>query len=250
MSNPLGSSLSLLVIFGPQLLALTEDGRHLFAWVTQSCGEHSISRPQKYAEQPTTELVSTIAFDPGFTATCFLHPATYLNKILVGSSQGSLQLWNIRTQSCIHQFSSSTLQSTATDSPSPITALVQSPAIDVVGVGFASGEIAVYDIRADERLLRIFMEGGAIRALGFRSGNIFKSILVQSLSDSHVYSDNHAVLASASSTGHIALWDLNHKGRLLHIVRGAHDGAVTALEWIPGQPVLVSSGEDNSVKVC
>lgn len=61
--------------------------------------------------------------------------------------------------------------------------------------------------------------------------------------------DNHAILASASSTGHITLWDLNHQGRLLHIIRGAHDGAVTALEWIPGQPVLVSSGDDNSVKV-
>ncbi len=32
------------------------------------------------------------------------------------------------------------------------------------------------------------------------------------------------------------------------MVRAAHDGAITALEWIPGQPVLVTSGEDNSVK--
>ena len=32
-------------------------------------------------------------------------------------------------------------------------------------------------------------------------------------------------------------------------MRGAHDRAVTAIEWVPGQPVLVSSGEDNSVKV-
>lgn len=38
--------------------------------------------------------------------------------------------------------------------------------------------------------------------------------------------------------------------RLLHIYRGAHDGTVTALEWIPGQPLLISSGDDNSVKVC
>lgn len=33
-----------------------------------------------------------------------------------------------------------------------------------------SGEISVYDVRADERLMRMFMEGGGIRALGFRSG--------------------------------------------------------------------------------
>lgn len=54
-----------------------------------------------------------------------------------------------------------------------ITALAQSPAIDVVGVGFASGEISVYDIRMDERLLRMKMQDGAIRSLGFRSGSCF-----------------------------------------------------------------------------
>lgn len=42
--------------------------------------------------------------------------------------------------------------------------------MDVVGIGFTSGEISVYDIRADERLMRMFMEGGAIRGLSFRSG--------------------------------------------------------------------------------
>jgi U3 small nucleolar RNA-associated protein 21 len=34
------------------------------------------------------------------------------------------------------------------------------------------------------------------------------------------------------------------------MIRGAHDGAISAVEWVPGQPVLVTSGEDNSVKVC
>lgn len=70
--------------------------------------------------------------------------------------------------------------------------------------------------------------------------------------------DGEAILATASSTGHIAFWDLNGNKtastgganpRLLHVYRGAHEGAVTALEWIPGQPLLISSGDDNSVKV-
>jgi U3 small nucleolar RNA-associated protein 21 len=39
-----------------------------------------------------------ITFQSSFTATTMLHPATYLNKIVVGSQQGDLQLWNIRTQ--------------------------------------------------------------------------------------------------------------------------------------------------------
>jgi hypothetical protein len=43
-------------------------------------------------------LHSQIQFEPGFIATHLLHPATYLNKVLVGGSDGSLQLWNIRTR--------------------------------------------------------------------------------------------------------------------------------------------------------
>ncbi|KAJ7444932.1 Utp21 specific WD40 associated putative domain-containing protein [Mycena latifolia] len=217
-TNPLATALSFVTIFGSQLLALTEDGRRMLLWDTS-----------------TGELESTIEFDMGFTATLILHPATYLNKVLVSSSQGNIQLWNIRSRTCIHKFSSSRLVSapnapeTSDTSPCAITALTQSPAIDVVGIGFTSGEISVYDVRADERLMRMFMEGGGVRSLGFRS-------------------DGHPVLASASSAGHIALWDLNSGGRLLHMIRGAHDGAISAVQWVPGQPVLLSSGEDNSVK--
>jgi hypothetical protein len=48
-------------------------------------------------------LHSQIQFEPGFTAVNLLHPATYLNKVLVGGNDGSLQLWNIRTQ-CVQQY--------------------------------------------------------------------------------------------------------------------------------------------------
>ncbi|KDR73654.1 hypothetical protein GALMADRAFT_100477 [Galerina marginata CBS 339.88] len=219
LTNPLETNLSFITIFGSQLLALTENGDRMLIWNTSD-----------------GEMESAISFDPNFSATSILHPATYLNKVVVASSQGAVQLWNTRTQTLIHQFSASRLLSSpnliasgSNERGHAITALVQSPAIDVVGIGFTSGEISVYDIRADERLMRMFMEGGGVRALGFRS-------------------DGHPVLASASSAGHIALWDLNEGGRLLNIIRGAHDAAITAIEWVPGQPVLITSGEDNSVK--
>lgn len=82
-----------------------------------------------------------------------------------------------KSSSRIHQYpaarllsSPEVIASSSNDRGHAITSLVQSPAIDVVGVGFTSGEISVYDIRADERLMRMFMEGGGVRALGFRSG--------------------------------------------------------------------------------
>lgn len=33
-----------------------------------------------------------------FAVSALLHPSTYLNKILLGSEQGTLQLWNIRSK--------------------------------------------------------------------------------------------------------------------------------------------------------
>lgn len=139
----------------------------------------------------------------------------------------------------IHAFNPQSLRHSSPSSPSSsITALVQSPAVDIVGIGFASGEVSIYDIRADERLIGVNMgsglggggDTGRITSLGFRS-------------------DGEPILATASSNGHIAFWDLNGGGKLLNVLRGAHEGAVTALEWIPGQPLMISCGVDNSVKV-
>src|ERR1700761_1508346 len=91
-----------------------------------------------------------------------------------------------------------------------------------------------------EGLLRVSLSGAVCL------WSLFDGICVYKLT---FLSDGESVIAIASSTGHIALWDLSAKGRLLHIIRGAHDAAKTAIEWTPGQPVLISSGEDNSVKV-
>ncbi|KAG8730026.1 hypothetical protein FRC10_003202 [Ceratobasidium sp. 414] len=112
-----------------------------------------------------------------------LHPATYIDKVLFASSNGSMQLWNIRTSTCLHTFPATSLS--AMSSGSPITALAQSPAVDVIGIGFASGECVLYDVRSDERVMRVFMEGATIRSIAFRT-------------------NGHPV----SATGHIAPWDL------------------------------------------
>lgn len=38
--------------------------------------------------------------------------------------------------------------------------------------------------------------------------------------------------------------------KLLHLVRNAHEGPVGGIEWVPGQPLMMTSGGDNSMKVC
>lgn len=74
---------------------------------------------------------------------------------------------------------------------------MQSPAVDIVGIGFASGEVSIYDIRADEQLLCINMgagmgptgsDAGTISAVGFRSGQlILRRPPISSLLNFHAF---------------------------------------------------------------
>lgn len=77
---------------------------------------------------------------------------------------------NIFLRTCIHKIPFAHLSESPPNLPSAMTALAQSPAIDVIGIGFASGEISIYDIRADEKIMRIFVREGPVRALAFRGG--------------------------------------------------------------------------------
>jgi U3 small nucleolar RNA-associated protein 21 len=66
----------------------------------------------------------------GFAPSAICHPATYLNKVLLGSPDGRLQLWNLRSGERVHecaQFGKKAMYSSA------VLALEQSPALDVVG---------------------------------------------------------------------------------------------------------------------
>ncbi|OCF43580.1 U3 small nucleolar RNA-associated protein 21 [Kwoniella heveanensis CBS 569] len=205
--SPDQSTLGKILIFGDELLVLKEDGTGMLVYDLSS-----------------KQLRNQITFHTSFTATQIMHPSTYLNKVLVGSQQGELQLWNVRTCSLIHTFPHPT-----PTSPSPVTTIVQSPAIDVVGVGYLDGSIRVLDIKHGDLVMQMKIEDGSVAGLAFRM-------------------DGPPILASASSTGSLATWDLSKGGRVLHVVRGSHDQSVTGLQWVAGQPLLISSSADNSVK--
>ncbi|ORY24304.1 putative WD-repeat protein [Naematelia encephala] len=196
-----------LVIYGDQLCGLADQGDRLWIWDIES-----------------SNLANQIQFHSDFTATTFVHPATYINKVVVGSRQGELQLWNTRTCSLIHTFPHPT-----PSSASAITALVQSPALDVIGVGYLDGTIHLFDIRQGELIMKMKMEEGSVTAMSFRM-------------------DGPPILATSSSNGSIAVWDLSKGGRIIHVQRHAHEQAVSGLEWVAGQPLLISSSPDNSVK--
>ncbi|KAL1693333.1 Utp21 specific WD40 associated putative domain-containing protein [Schizophyllum commune] len=228
--NPHGQPLATATIFGNQILSLEEGGGRLLVFSTKD-----------------GELVRDIEFASGFTATRLLHPATYLNKVLVASAEGGMELWNIKDGVRIYAFDARELS--PGPSASAVTALVQAPAVDVVGIGFADGSIAVHDVRSDERLLSFRMGTGSSSTSTSSTGASFgadgSSSPIRALA---FRTDGAPILASADASGALAIWDLNAPAKLLHLVHGAHDAGVTSLEWVPGQPLLISAGEDNSVK--
>ncbi|XP_047228808.1 WD repeat-containing protein 36 [Girardinichthys multiradiatus] len=167
------------------------------------------------------DIYLQLNFDPGtFDVSAMMHPSTYLNKVLLGSSQGALQLWNIKTSKLLFTFPGWS---------AGVTVLQQSPAVDVVGVGTVTGRIIIHNIRIDETLMSFTQDWGPISTLAFRT-------------------DGPPIVASGSPQGHIAFWDLESR-QLVAQQRHAHRTAVAAATFLHGEPLLVTNGADNAIKV-
>ncbi|KAG0149368.1 hypothetical protein CROQUDRAFT_39845 [Cronartium quercuum f. sp. fusiforme G11] len=214
------------ITYGNQVIGLSTCGRTIWVW-----------------HLDTRELHLTINVPPIFgAASTLIHPATYVNKIVVASEQGGLALYNVQIGSLIHIFPPSFF-STPTKARSkgvnvPITYMEQGPAVDILAVGFADGWCSLVDIRYGEEILSVKMGSDS-------SGDAHESITsmtFRSESDSQL-------LVTSSSQGHLAIWDLNQSGQLLHIIREAHDLAISGVQFLPGQPVMVTASGDNSIKL-
>ncbi|XP_028660660.2 WD repeat-containing protein 36 isoform X1 [Erpetoichthys calabaricus] len=193
----------LLQPFGDHLISVDSDNV-LIVWDTQSEEEYT-----------------QISFDKTlFVVSAITHPSTYLNKILVGSRQGSLQLWNIKRSKLLYTF---------TSWGSAVTVLQQAPAVDVIAVGLASGQIIIHNIKYDETLMKFQQDWGPITSISFRT-------------------DGHPIMAAGSPLGHIGIWDLEDK-KLVVQMRDSHSTAIAGVTFIHGEPLLVTNGSDNAIRI-
>ncbi len=162
------SAIKLMLPFGPHLVSIDERSV-LRVWDIKS-----------------EALVSELEFPfPLFEITALAHLPTYVNKVLLGSAKGKLQLWNLRSLKRVHSFS-------GWPDAGAVTCLEPAPAVDVVAVGLSSGDVVVHNVKFDETVVRFRQDWGPVSGLSFRS-------------------DGPPVLVSASPAGHIALWDLEVK---------------------------------------
>ncbi|KAJ3242725.1 WD repeat-containing protein 36 [Chytriomyces hyalinus] len=177
----------------------------------------------------TKEYIKTISFDSKFTVTAMVHPSTYVNKILIASGDGRMQLWNFASLTMVYEFPALT---------SPITCLVQAPAIDVIAIGLQDGRILLKNLKTNAPLRQFRHDSNTpVTAISFRS-------------------DDNAecgMMATGGADGGVFIWDLEKGRMIVRVAAGdksgdAHYEAIHTLEFLVGQPVLVTASGDNSLK--
>ena len=205
-----------LFLFGDQLISISFADRVMKVWVAS-----------------TSEISGEVTFDDDFTPTCIVHPHTYLNKVVIGSREGFVEVWNTRTMKKIFRSSPGTFGGVA------ITCIEQSPALDVLGCGLADGRTVLYNAKFDNSVCEFYdsdaARDGGITCLAFRSNLANNS------------GSKAPSLVTGSACGKLAVWDLGSR-QLLSSLPGAHDGPISALAFLPGQPLLLTAGADNAIR--
>uniref|UniRef100_A0A1A9WSG0 Small-subunit processome Utp21 domain-containing protein n=1 Tax=Glossina brevipalpis TaxID=37001 RepID=A0A1A9WSG0_9MUSC len=165
------------------------------------------------------EVYLEVPFEEDFKVTAVAHPSTYVNKIVLGSEGGQLKLLNIRNNHLIYTFNVHS---------SRITCIEPAPAVNVVAVGHQDGCINVIDLLYNEVLMRLKQDWGAVLDITFRT-------------------DGAPVMASASSNGFVAFWNLEDK-KIIDQLQ-AHEDAVSTAIFLPNEPLMLTTSPDNSMKL-
>ncbi|EPS38443.1 hypothetical protein H072_7811 [Dactylellina haptotyla CBS 200.50] len=191
----------------------------------------------------TRELYTTIELFGDADIVNIIHPPTFLNKICIGTSDGGVEIWNIRSSKLVYSILTPRAP-TGTDI-GHLTSLSLSTHHSIVAMGFSSGIINLHNIQTDTPVFQL-SSSAPVTSLSFRSDLVPPPL--KSSSDPLSPSD---MLASASSNGNITLWSLKSR-KVVGIMRGVHSaatGGITRATFLPGQNVIVTSGGDNAIKL-
>lgn len=170
---------------------------------------------------------------------------TYLNKIFAGRRDGGVEIWNVSSGKLIY-----TVLPPSANCGAVIT-MQPTPSLSLLAIAYAAGPLIIHDVRTDKTI--IDLNGGlsraAITSISFRTDGMGAG------EDGR----KEGVMATAGpANGDVTFWDLNGGGRVMGVLRGAHNppvaaesivgGGINKVEFLAGQPVLMTSGLDNSLK--
>jgi U3 small nucleolar RNA-associated protein 21 len=127
--------------------------------------------------------------------------------------------------------------------------LQPTPALSLIAIAYKSGALVIQDVDSDQpsfTLTASSSQVSPITSIAFRNDG-------QGAGDD---GKQAGIMATATvNSGDVTIWDLNRGGRKIGVLRGAHemssensDSGVNRIEFLDGQPVLVSSGRDNALR--
>ncbi|KAK6875438.1 U3 small nucleolar RNA-associated protein 21 [Candida tropicalis] len=158
-----------------------------------------------------------------------IHPATYLNKIVVATTN-SLFIINVRSAKLLYKSPEQQFEG------EDISAIESAPVLDVVAVGTSSGNVFLYNLKKGKIL------GEKITTSGTESSSRVTSISFRT--------DGAPHLVASLNNGDLYFYDLNKKSRV-HVLRNAHKeshGGVANAKFLNGQPIVLTNGGDNHLK--
>ncbi|KAH6659575.1 Utp21 specific WD40 associated putative domain-containing protein [Truncatella angustata] len=170
---------------------------------------------------------------------------TFLNKVFAARRDGWVEIWNVSTGKLIYTVLP----------PSPecgaVTCLQPSPALSLMAIAYSNGSLIIHNVLTDKTVLQVNAgtEDAPVTAISFRTDG---------QGAGHDGRKDGVMATATSSSGDITFWDLNKGGRVMGVLRSAHNppsgdgpsvrGGVSKIEFLAGQPVIVTSGRDNSLK--
>ena len=165
----------------------------------------------------TEEIIQTIPkIEPRIVD--FIHPPTYMNKIIVVYESKKMVLLNVKTGKLIHNYTS--------ELKSPPVQLCQTPVKGIVAIA-GKNTVDILNIETDEILFTL-KHDEMIKSVSFRSDGIEQAVV-------------------GLSTGELAVWNLENK-RLVG-KKAAHNGPIVSAQFLNNQGLLASNGVDNSVNL-
>ncbi|GMM31230.1 rRNA-processing protein [Martiniozyma asiatica (nom. inval.)] len=199
-----------LVMFGNYLVASTDHQIHVF-----EKKEQSDKFPSIFYTTITVNSIYGNIID-------MIHMPTYLNKIVIATPM-HVMIYNIKTAKLIY---------TTEEFTENITCISSAPALDFIAIGNTQGLFRLFNLK----------KGKALKTINTGSSSSITSLSFRTDGTPHV--------VASLRNGDLFFYDLNKNSRV-HVLANAHReefGGITKVEFLNGQPIVVTTGGDNTIK--
>lgn len=213
-----GATVAHILVFGDYLAALASDGTL------------DVFKKPAGSKLHTEHYTTITSINPEFDGPVvgLLHPPTYLNKVVVATAH-SLYIVNLRTAKVVYK------SQPALDGEQ-ISCIEHAPALDIMAIGTSTGGVYIYNLRTAKIMGRRITASvkdvsARVAALSFRT-------------------DGSHHLVAGLSTGELYFHDLE-KNLRVHLYKNCHaesSGGVANVQFLNGQPIVVTNGGDNQLK--